>query len=218
MAELVTIPISYFELEIDYERPDVRLWIDRASIVQGIFDALKPWNPSVDDIELRATGKPSEQGVAFKLPLKRVSFFFGAASCKFTRDAVDWESADETLTILDTAFSALAKLGRIVMGTKRTTIGMHLQPRTMTFMDLLSPFMPPQLAALEKAPMRTMAVVAKWEKRKVTLDGSAALANAVFVKIEREFESASAYLEMARELRADEEQLFRVLGVEEDRG
>jgi hypothetical protein len=51
MAELVTIPLSFFEITVDFERPDLRLWNDRASVVQDIFDALKPWSPSIDNIE-----------------------------------------------------------------------------------------------------------------------------------------------------------------------
>lgn len=93
MAEIVTIPVSFFELVADYERPEIHLLIDRGAVVQGIFDALKRWNPSIDDIEFHTTGKHSEQGVTFKLPAKRISFFFGGAACRFVRDAVDWTSA-----------------------------------------------------------------------------------------------------------------------------
>lgn len=93
MAELVTIPISIFEFAVDYERPEFKLWMDRASVVQGIFDALKPWEPRIDDVDAITTGKASEQGFAIKLPLKRVSFFFGPASCRFTRENVDWQTA-----------------------------------------------------------------------------------------------------------------------------
>ncbi len=45
MPELVTIPISFFEVAISYKRPVFQLWIDRAAVLQGIFDALEPWRP-----------------------------------------------------------------------------------------------------------------------------------------------------------------------------
>jgi hypothetical protein len=218
MAELVTIPISFFEIEIDYERPDVKFLSDRASIVQGIFDALKPWNPSVDDIEPRTTGKFSEQGVNFKLPLKRVAFFFGPASCRFARDDANWDLAEETIAIIETSLAALIQLSGVTMGTKKTAIGVHIQPRKMPFMEMLKPFVAPQLAALEAEPVKTMAAVAKWGKRKVTIDGSEAIANGVFLKLYREFASASTYAEMAQQLQKDEAALFEILGVEEDRG
>jgi hypothetical protein len=218
MPELVTIPISFFELTVDYERPDFKLWIERADIVQGVFDALKPWDPKLDDVEVRSTGKPSEQGVNFKLPLKRVSFFFGPASCKFTRDDADWGSSEETISILETFVSTLIRLSGVAIGAQKTAVALHLQPRKLHFMEILGQFVAPQLAALEKEPVRTMASIAKWPKRKVTIDGSGALANGVFLRLERDFESSSTYYEIAAQLRQDEEELFRILGVEEDRG
>ena len=84
-------------------------------------------------------------------------------------------------------------------------------------MDILGPFLVPQLVSLEKEPVKTMAAVAKWDKRKVTFDGSGALANGLFLKFEREFEGIASYDDIAQQLKKDEEELFRILGVEEDR-
>jgi hypothetical protein len=217
MAELVTIPISIFELAVEYERPEFTLWLDRASVVQGVFDALRPWGPRIDDVDAITTGKVSEQGFTIKLPLKRISFFFGPASCKFTRENVDWQTAEETIAILDGAVSALIRTSGVAMGPKRTAISLHLQPKSLPFIALLTPFIVPRLAALESEPVSTMATVAKWTHRKVTIDGSAVIANAVFLRFEREFPSADTYGDIAGQLRKDEEDLFDILGVEEDR-
>jgi hypothetical protein len=217
MAELVTIPISIFELTIDYERPEFKLWLDRASVVQGIFDALKPWDPRVDDVDAITTGKASEQGFTIKLPLKRVSFFFGPASCKFTRENVDWQTAEETIAILDAAVSALIRSSGVAMGPKSTAIALHLQPKSVPFVVLLTPFLAPQFSTLDSKPVQTMAMVAKWTHRKVTIDGSGVIANAVFLRFEREFPSAATYDEIAGQLRKDQEDVFKMLGVEEDR-
>jgi hypothetical protein len=62
-----------------------------------------------------------------------------------------------------------------------------------------------------------MATVVKWRDRKVTIDGSGILANAIFLRLEREFPSDATYETMAGQLRKDEEDLFGILGVEEDR-
>ena len=77
MPELVTIPIAIFETSIEYANPSMTLLVDRAKVVDRLFRAFKPWNINVDDVEVIQEGKPSEQGVKFKLPLKRTSFFFG---------------------------------------------------------------------------------------------------------------------------------------------
>jgi hypothetical protein len=218
MPQLVTIPISNFAVAIRYVRPVFQLWIDRAAVIQGIFDGLEPWKPSIDDMEVRADGKPSEQGITLKLPLKRITFFFGPASCKFSRDDADWGAAEETITILDAVLSALTIFGHVTLGNKSTAISLHIQPRTIPFMDILNPFVPCGLAAIESQPIRTMATVAKWENRKVTIDGSGALANGVFLRMERDFDASVSYDQMAQQLREDEAQLFSILGVEEDKG
>jgi hypothetical protein len=218
MLELVTIPISFFEVTFDYVHPDLRLLGDRATIVQGIFEALKPWSPTIDDIEVRTAGKVSEQGVSFKLPVKRITFVFGPSHCTFSRDGVDWISAEETIGILDTFVSSFTLLSGVELANKKTTIGLHIQPKTAPFIKILSPFVAPQLAELEADPVKTMATVAKWEKRRITLDGSASLANGLFLKLEREFGSSGTYAEMADRIKNDEEELFKILGIEEDLG
>src|ERR1700730_17073906 len=106
MSENITTTLSFFEVEIEFEEPNIKVWLDRIAIVEAVYAALRPWNISVDDIEVIQTGKPSEQGVKFKIPEKRASFFFGAGACRFTRDSTNWQTAEETIQILDAALKA----------------------------------------------------------------------------------------------------------------
>ena len=218
MPELVTIPIAIFEFSADYERPVFKLWIDRSDVIQAIFDAWASWNPRIDDMEAINVGKVSEQGLTIKLPLKGVSFFFTPASCKFTRDNVHWQAADETLAILDAAVSALTRSGGVVLNAKNAGIAMHIQPKSLPFTTLLLPFIASPLVSLDSKQITTMAAVAKWEDHRVTIDGSAVLANAIFLRLERNFPASATYSEIVTQLRKDQEDLFRILGVEEDRG
>ena len=217
MSELVTIPISVFELAINYERPRFKLWLDRAVVVQSIYDALEPWKPRIDDVESLTTGKVSEQGFLIKLPIQRISFFFGPSSCKFTREDMEWQNVEETILILNVALSALIQSGGIVVQQKNATVSLHIQPKTVSFITLLKPFIAPRLAELDAEPVMTIAAVAKWADHKVTLDGSGRIANAIFLRFEREFSSITTNHELAERLRQDHEELFRILELEEDR-
>src|ERR1019366_180635 len=49
MPEIVTTPLSYFEVEMEYAEPDIKMWLDRANVVQALYAALKPWSITVDD-------------------------------------------------------------------------------------------------------------------------------------------------------------------------
>jgi len=216
MPELVSIPISFFQATFEYKEPNITLWLDRATVVQSLFTALKPWHIDVDNVEIITTGKPSEQGIKFKLPAKQIAFFFSATLCRFSNDNSDWESAEETITILDAAFSTLARSAKIEAAKIETVIGLHMQPKVLPFMKILERFIPSQLAALD-GDVRTIASIVKWDKRKVIIDGSGQLANGVFLRFEREFDGTTAYQQIAEQLRADEEALFAMLDVKEDR-
>lgn len=216
MPELVSIPISFFEATFNYKDPNVMLWLDRAVVVQALFTALKPWQIAIDDVDIITTGKPSEQGLKFKLPQKQIAFFFSPTLCRFTKDNADWESAEETIAIMDAAFSTLARAGKIEAQKIETVIALHLQLKSLPLMKILGRFVPAQLAALD-GEVRTMASIVKWDKRRVLIDGSGQLANGLFLRFEREFDGAATFQEIAVQLRADEEALFTVLDVKEER-
>jgi len=216
MPELISIPISIFEATFNYKEPNILLWLDRGKTVQAIFTALKPWNLLVDNVEIITTGKPSEQGIKFKLPEKQITFFFGPALCKLSKDNAAWDSAEETITIMDASFSALANSANIEAATIQTVVALHLQPKTLPFIKILGRFVPAQLAALD-GEVKTMASIVKWDKWKVIIDGSGQIANAIFLRFEREFEGTTDYQQIAEQLRADEASLFAILDVKEDR-
>lgn len=216
MPETITIPISFFEAVFEFEKTNVEVWATRAAIAQIILDALQPWAAKVDDLEPVTTGKASEHGLIARLPLKRVALFFGPSYCRFSRDAVGWDLAKETIEIFEVAGNAYRKISGSTVKKTKTTIGVHLQPKTIPFIKLLSPFLAEQMKSLELGPLRTMAAVAKWENRIVTLDGSGSLANGIFVRLERDFEGDRTLHQIAEQLWKDEEQVFDMLGVKED--
>jgi hypothetical protein len=216
MPVKITIPISFFEYTAEFSRPLLTALMDRARIVQAIFDALAPWALEIDNVEPITTGKPSEQGVIFKLPRKKISFFFGAGSCKFQKDDADWASAEEMIAILTAALDALKSTSGAEVRLQRTAIALHLQPRNTTFLEILRPFLSSAIQALDDGDPMTGASVVKWGNRRVYLDGSNALANALFLKFEREFNDQTNFENIAVQLKGDEDAIFKMLDVEED--
>jgi len=212
----VTIPIAIFEITIEYSRPNMRLLVDRANVVDHLFQAFTRWDVKVDDVEVITEGKPSDQGIKFKIPAKRTSFMFGAGSCKLNRDDATWATAEETIAILNTGWSVLTELGQVEAGTYTTTIALHLQSRTTPFIEILRPFAAHPLIGLETDPVKAIAAVVKWDKRRITVDGSNQFANAVFVRLEREFEGSFTYQEIAEQLQIDKSKLLELLDVQEE--
>lgn len=116
---------------------------------------------------------------------------------------------------MDAAVSALKTSGKIEVATIETAIAVHMQLKSLPFMRVLAQFVPAQLAGLD-GEVRAMANVIKWDKRKVILDGSAQLANGIFTRLEREFDAGIDYVQIAKQLQADEESLFALLDVKEE--
>jgi hypothetical protein len=215
MAEPVSIPISNFEISITYVRPVLNLWLDRAAIVQKMFDVFEPWHLNLDDVEGITTGKPSEQGVKFKLPVQKITFFFGPGGCKFTKESATWTEADETFRVLAAALEVLIRQGGVELGSKATSLALHLQPRAVSFKELLRPFLAPAIAQLENSPAEALAYVVRWAGRRITLDGSAALANGVFIHLERDFDATASFDDVKATVLNDEVTIFRLLNVEQ---
>ncbi len=216
MPNLVTIPIAILEITVEYSRPNMKLLVDRASVVDHLFQQFTEWNVKVDDVEVITEGKPSDQGIKFKLPAKRTSFMFGAGSCKLNRDDATWASAEETIAILDTGWSVLKELGQVEVGSYKTSIALHLQSKTTPFVEILKPFAAHPLLGLEPNAIKAIAGIVKWDKRRVTVDGSNQFANAVFVRLEREFDGSFSYQQIAEQLHIDETKIFELLDVVEE--
>jgi hypothetical protein len=215
MPEIIETHFSFFEVEIEFTEPALKLWLDRIAIVEAVYAAMHPWNITVDDVEVITTGKPSEQGVRFKIPEKRSSFFFGAAACKFARDNTNWNTAEETISILDAALKAFSSQSQVTFKTFKTAVALHVQPKVKPFVEIMQPIIPANMAALEGEPCKTMAIILKWPTRRVTIDGSAQLANGLFIRYERDFSGDATFDIMAKQLYADEMQIFAMLDVTE---
>ena len=214
MSEIVSTPISVFDMEIEYEKPEFKVAVERAAVVQMIWDALRPWNITIDDLEIVTTGKLSEQGIRFRLPQKSSMFFLGAASCRFVRENMGWNIGEETITIIEAALKALLSSSSIKFSKYKTTVVIHAQPKKLPFVKILAPLVPPQMLGLDNKDLKTAAIVVKWEDRKVTIDGSGSLANGLFIRYERDFPADTSYQQIADRLLIDEEQIFAMLGIE----
>src|SRR5260370_33366418 len=104
MPERVTIPVAILDYSSDYVRPVISIWLDRANLVQSMFDALAKWSLSVDNVEGITTGKPSEQGLKYRIPEKNMSFFYVPLGSQYTRVAIYRRVAEASLELTMTIF------------------------------------------------------------------------------------------------------------------
>jgi hypothetical protein len=217
MPETVVIPMAFFEALIEFERPDFRLLAnDRVPIVQSLFEAFSKWDIKVDDMEVISTGKISDQGIKFKIPAKQATFFFTASGCRFTRDNTSWQTADETIELLDSGLKTIFSAARVKPAKFRTAVALHIQPKNRPFIDILRKLAPGPMINLDRSEPQTLASVMVWPQLKITIDGSSRVANGIFIKFEHEFAGAVTYQDMAAKLKADENAIFSMLDVAEE--
>jgi hypothetical protein len=148
--------------------------------------------------------------------LKKTSFFFGAAVCKLVRDDASWETAEETINILQAGWNVLAEKGGTIAGVCHTNIALHLQLKNKPVIELLKPFAAIPFTQTNTEPITAVAAIVRWKDRRLTIDGSGSLANGIFVRLERDFPGSLSFYDIARELRSDEERVFDLIGVKED--
>jgi len=218
VPELVTIPLSNFEITIEYQTPKVDLWWDRRNVVQPMFEAFRPWGIEIDDIEALDQGKLSERGLKLRIPRKKASFFFGPAFSRFSQDDANWAMERETIDMIRAGLSTLVATGGIAPSTMHASLTLHLQPRTVRFIDLLRPFTPHRLEGIgeDGDTLRALASVVRFGNRAIYLDGSNSIANAVLVKLDRSFLVGTSFEDVAMQLQADQVAIFNILDVKED--
>src|SRR5271154_3773216 len=165
MAEPITIPISIFEVTIRYEKPVIRLLADRVAIVQALFDTFAEYELNPDDLEAVTSGRTTDQGIKLRLASQRINLFFGATGCKFTKEGAVWAEADKILGVLTNFVNILTSMSDARLGNKNVILSLHLLPKTVSFQDILRPFITPEIQNLDSAALAAMAVVARWPGR-----------------------------------------------------
>ena len=217
MPELVSIPLAYFEYTGQFERPVFAMWVNRVDVIQRVFDSMQSWGIDLENVEGLNEGKVKEQGVAFRLPSKKIKVTVNPAQLVFAKDQSHWSEEAEIVSILSNVREAVLSASDVVIKSQKVAIALHIQPKLKNFREILKPFWPESLVALQDSPLLAVANVLKWEDASLTLDGSASIKNGIFMRMELSFPKDATLQEIAQSLRRNEERLFTLLGIEEER-
>jgi len=91
---------------------------------------------------------------------------------------------------------------------------MHIQFKVKAHTEVTASLLNPIALKLMDGNVKSYGIILNRDKASIIIDGSAAFANALFVRIFREHSAEIPLQEMARRLHEDEENLFGVLGIE----
>ena len=216
MPAAIAIPLSQIEITYTYDYPSIPLMTDRAELIHQLFEAFRPWKPDIDDLLVVNEGKVSEQGITIKAASERASFFVGVAYCRFTKNGVNWAEAAKIEEMVNAVLSTFHRLAPVKLAGQKVTLSMHIQPEGVSVGEILrKTIVAEKLRNFGGEEMLVSVAILRWRGFGLTIDRSAAIANGIYIQIEREHGPEATFADFKTALAGDQERLFALLDVQE---
>lgn len=217
MIEETEAEILYSMLEYTavLERPILEAWSVPANLVAVVLKALNPFGFQPDGVELKTRAeKLTENVILFRRNPPGVTFTVGVEKIFISAENLDWSDAERFIEAVRAGLDSVLKNGDSGIKQQHLVLGIHIQAKTKPRQEVTRHLLSEQALNLLDGELRMPGVILQREKASIIIDGSAAFANGLFVRINREHGAGTTLKEMAEMLRNDERQLFDVLGLE----
>lgn len=215
-AEIV---YSLVEYTAAFKRPLFGAPSPPHELIAGVLDALEPLGYAFGGVEpttpqtlnlgdlavIFRRAKPAAPARSFALSLSKI----------YVRaENLDWTEADQFVASHVAAVQAVREKGGAEIQSQQLVAQMHIQLKERSRKDVTVPLLSPVAAKLLEGDPDFSGVVLFQGKAILVIDASAAYANGLFVRISREHPADATLQDLAAALRADEERVFGVLGLE----
>lgn len=221
MPDLVKIPAASAEVVARFDGPYIGLLVgDKAKIFEAIVTALLPFNFRLANTELVSnSGKPAEEKLIFRIPERDIAFHFGAEEYRFTKDGASWSTAAEDGAVWNAAETALLTGSRVKVASCSVTLAMHIVPLSKTREEVIAAFVSAPFKQLtDREPKAFGCHIRFADRSEVLIDYSLGYANGIFVRVSSQMEGKPPIADILGRMRADEEQAFKILDVQEVAG
>ena len=208
------IPFGSVEYTIRFKNPILGVWHDLTPLITSVLIALEPFGFNVDGVEIKRQEKLSDNVLTFKRG-KTPAFSFSITVGKmwFYAENLDWSEAEQTIRCINEGTSAVRKESKFEQVSQQILLNMHVQIKDKPISELTAPLLAKPALGLLDGDVKCHGIILLREKGSVILDGSAAFANAIFVRIIREHAADTPLQQIANELLQDEKHLFDTLGI-----
>ncbi len=217
MPELVRIPAATAEVVARFDRPYIGLLVaDRGKVFEAIMTALLPFNFRLANTEVVSTGKPAEEKLIFRIPERGITFQYGAEEYRFTKDGSSWSTAAEDVAVWSAAENALLTEGAAKVASCTAMLAMHIVPLSKTRDEVIAPFISAPLKQFSGRQTKAFGCHIRFaDGGEVLLDYSLGHANGVFLRVSSQMEGKPPIVDILARVRSDEEQMFKMLDVQE---
>jgi hypothetical protein len=214
----IEIPQSVVEYTLTFESPVIPSGDARVETVTSVLAAMKPWGFSLDGLETKLrSDKANEHAYVFRRtvparPAASLALFYNKIF--ISGENLDWEGADEFIKTMSAGIEAVRGILRPKIASQNLVAGLHIQLKDRPTVDVVRPLLNAQAFKLIDGETKFSGVIVTGQESNVIIEASLVYANALWVRLFRDHSGGATFQEIAEALRADEERLFEVLGLE----
>jgi hypothetical protein len=211
----IELPYGLFEYTAFFLEPALDAWTNVAFLIQQMLRTLEPYGFNFDDVEVKnRTEKPAEHTILFKSTAPNITFHMGVSKLTIACENLSWGDKDKALEILKTGINTVLGLTKGEIKSQRAHLAMHIQLKTAKPDAVTERLLSPVAHSLLDGAVEFSGIILLRKGARVIIDASAAFANGLFVRLQREHSKQVTLEQIAEMLYKDEKQLFDVLGLE----
>jgi hypothetical protein len=211
----IELPYGVFEYTAFFLEPALDAWTNTASIIRQMLRVLEIYGFNFDNVEVKnRSEKPAEYEISFKSASPNIAFHLSVAKLTITCENLSWGDKDKAMEILNAGIKAVLELTKAEIRSQRAHLAMHIQLKTAKPDTVTERLLSPIAHSLMDGALEMSGIILLRKGTRVIIDASAAFANGLFVRLQREHAKEVALEQIAEMLYNDEKQLFDVLGLE----
>ncbi len=209
------IPYGIIEYTATFKNPILEAWSNPAGLIRAVLSALDSFGFKLEGVEYKIQAeKINERAIVFRRTPPGAVLTVGPGKLLISAENLDWSEAERFISGMNAAMSAIHEVSKYEIASQQLALGMHVQFKAKTQTDVSAPLLSPMALKLMDGEVKSYGIILNRDKSSILIDGSAAFANALFVRMVREHAGEIPLQEVAGRLHKDEETLFDVLGIE----
>lgn len=208
------VRISSLEYRAVYGKPIVGQWAKNYELAQALFQALREWNVSLENISSNLF--PANFG-QIELNVQqflqgRYTFRVGPGASSLSVWNPDWTEISTIKKVADASIKAVRETLQIDLQSQDVALDMHLAPQGRTRLELTSRFFPPDLRQASD-DFEGYGFLLHQKDRLWHMDVSAQFADALYIRLFRNFDATASFDQIALTFQREEIEFLNYLGL-----
>ena len=208
---------SFLDYRVAYREPVFDFLRLYGQISQSVFRAFREWNVTIENISSKQNPNSlSDISTTFTLPGGRIAFSVGLGMSNLFVSNPNWSEAGMIAKVAQAGVTAVVGATGAIVDQQKASIAMHLRPTAGSIKDAVSNLLRLSADELQTEDVRAYGVSIYRKDSTWIVDASATYQDALFMRIDRIWDSQMPLDEGAAQLQADETRVLDLLRLEVD--